>query len=661
MKGKFFPAGALIAYAASSSPVFAQDVTEVLITASPLIGDAIDQSQSVAEVSRDDLLSSGGFSLGDALRDVPGVNSSGFSPGAARPVIRGFDATRVKVTENGIGSHDVSDISADHGVPIDPLSAIEVEVLRGPGTLRYGSQAIGGVVNAINNRIPFDIAEGSATEIFSSVSTNAIERLVGGTYDYRAGALAFHADAFARGADSFDTPQGEQENTYAFGRGFALGGAYSGDSAAAGLSYNQYYSHYGIASEPGGEVAHIDLKQSNYSGAVRFNSPFSGIDTIDGRIGYSDYTHDEIVAGEGIRATFDNTEWEGRTEALHAGFGPIETGALGIQWGNRKFEALGEGADYLLPSETTTFAGYIFERAVLTDSVALEAAARVENVNITGATDALGSFDRDFTQLSFALGANYRPSESLSFFVNVSRTERAPNVTEQFAQGPHEASATYEFGDPSLGTEHALSGEAGVHYDGGTMGHATFSVFTSSFDGFITGLLTGNSYDGDGNFFAGDSADFAELLYVQRDATFWGFEGLAHIPLVDVGTGHAGIDVQADYVRAKFDGGGNVPRIPPWRVGGGVFYETDAFTLSLSALHTLKQDKTGAFETATAGFTMVDASGTFRIYNGPLGALDLALSASNLLDVTARNHISFTKDHVLLPGRNFRLALHFVR
>jgi iron complex outermembrane receptor protein len=136
MKGKFFPAGALIAYAASSSPVFAQDVTEVLITASPLIGDAIDQSQSVAEVSRDDLLSSGGFSLGDALRDVPGVNSSGFSPGAARPVIRGFDATRVKVTENGIGSHDVSDISADHGVPIDPLSAIGNASLRQPGHRR---------------------------------------------------------------------------------------------------------------------------------------------------------------------------------------------------------------------------------------------------------------------------------------------------------------------------------------------------------------------------------------------------------------------------------------------------------------------------------------------------------------------------------------------
>ncbi len=644
----------------AASPVYSQAVQEVTVTASPLIGDAIDQSQSVAEISREDMMASGGFGLGEALRNVPGVTSSGFSPGAARPVIRGFDASRVRVTENGIGSHDASDISADHGVPVDPLSAIEVEVLRGPGTLRYGSQAIGGVVNAINNRIPFDIAEGPSADVFVGGATNAAERMAGGTFDIREGAVALHADGFARGAESYDTPNGKQANTYSFGKGFALGGAYIGSFGATGLSFNRYASHYGIASEPGGEVAYIDLTQSNYAGALRLNAPLPGIESVNGRIGYSDYTHDEIVDDEGVLGTFNNKEWEGRIEALHKGFGPVASGAVGMQWGTRDFEALGEGADYLLPTTTTSFAGYVFERVDVSERFALEGAARIEQARVKGATNALGSFNRDFTPISIALGAVFRASQTLSFSLNLSQTERSPNVVELFAQGPHEASATYEFGDPGLGKERARSIEAGLHYDGADLTHAALNVFSSRFDGFIAGVVTGNSYDEEGNFFADDAGEFAELLYLQRDAHFWGFEAEAHLPLVEIGRGHAGIDLQGDYVRANFGSGGNVPRIPPLRYGGGVFYESDGMALTLSALHTAQQDKVAQNETPTEGYTLVDASALFRIFEGETGALDLSLAASNLFDETARNHVSFTKDHVLLPGRNVRLTLHYV-
>jgi iron complex outermembrane receptor protein len=388
--------------------------------------------------------------------------------------------------------------------------------------------------------------------------------------------------------------------------------------------------------------------------------PLPGIEAINGRLGYSDYTHDEVVEDEGVLATFDNQEWEGRLEAVHSGFGPVETGAVGIQWSHRDFEALGEAAEFLLPTETRSFGGYVFERVALSESFALEGAARLESTRIKGETEALGAFDRAFTPFSIAAGAVFRPMESLSLSLNLSQTERAPNAVELYAQGPHEASATFEIGDPGIGKERAGSIEVGVHYDGADNTHATFGVFSSSFDGFIAGVLTGNSYDEDGNFFPDDSGEFAELVYVRRDAHFWGFEADAHLPLFMMGRGFAGVDLNADYVRADFDSGGNLPRIPPLRYGGGLFYEDDAMRVAFGILHTARQDDVAANESPTNGFTMVDATGTFRIYDGDSGALNLSLAAFNILDETARNHVSFTKDHVLLPGRNFRLMLDFV-
>jgi iron complex outermembrane receptor protein len=391
--------------------------------------------------------------------------------------------------------------------------------------------------------------------------------------------------------------------------------------------------------------------------------PFGGIESFNLRGSYSDYTHDEIVAGEEIEeveATFDNEEWEARAEVLHAGFGPIMTGAIGAQWSTRDFSAGGHGAEYLLPTETDSFALYAFERFGLGPQWSLELAGRADWTSVKGETDVLGSFDLDFTPLSFAGGLVFRPQDPVSIGINLSHTQRAPHVTELFAQGPHEASATFEIGDPTMGKERATSIEGVAHYDGMDGAHVTMGAFYSQFEGFIAGVLTGNSFDEEGNFFPDDSGEFAELLYVQEDAVFWGFEAQAHVPLFAFAGGMAGINAQADYVRAEFDSSGNVPRIPPFRFGGGLFYERDRLELRIDALHTSEQDDIAAGETPTDGFTMLDASATFRLLDLESSALDVAVSASNLLDETARNHVSFTKDHVLLPGRNFRLTLHWV-
>jgi iron complex outermembrane receptor protein len=636
---------------------------QVVITASPFAQSNLDIAASVSQLPREVLITNGGFGIGDALKQVPGVTTTGFSTGANRPVIRGLSSTRVKVTENGLGGHDTSDVGDDHGVPIDALASLQVEVLRGPATLRYGSQAIGGVVNAINNRIPIDIGEGTNVEGLGELSSNGTERVGGALMDYRQGNWAVHGDGLVRGSDDYDTPLGKQINSFAFGHGYALGGAYIGDDdSAAGLGFNQYISHYGAPFEPGSaSKGHTYLDTKSYNGAGRWEAPLPGITSLNAQGGYTDYFHNEVDDIEGIVAHVTNKEWEGRLEALHAPLGPITNGAFGFQYDNRDFAVTGPESDYLHPTKTRSPALYIFEEVGVTGQLSLQGAARVEWSSVKGDTDALGFFNRNFTPVSFAGGAIFKPMQDTSLFVNVSHVERAPNPVELFAQGAHDTSKTFEFGDPNLGLEKAFSVEGGVKYQNMDGSTASLSIYRSRYNGFIDGFLTGNTRDADGTFHPDDTGEFKELFYRQNDATFWGFEAQAHWHVGDIGMGRWGIDAQADYVRATLDNFGNVPRIPPLRYGGGLFYESTDFALRASILRVSKQNKIEAHETPTAGYTTVDASATFHVYRGDEGDVDIALVGTNLTDSVQRNHISFVKDFWLQPGRTFRVVLHYMR
>src|SRR5262245_46802322 len=234
----------------------------VVVTASPLPQDPDYLATLVEQVSRDKILRSGGANLADALADVPGVTGSSFASGASRPVIRGFDANRVRTLEDGIGTFDVSDVGPDHGVPVDPLSAQSVEVVRGAATLRYGSQAIGGVVNAINNRVPTELPDKPFSgELTGSYATNASSREGGGLFDGRVGQFAYHFDGFDRRTGDYDIPGGTLANSFYRGDGYSGGGSWffgDGDSNRIGAAVIHYDSKYGIP----GEDTYIDMKQT---------------------------------------------------------------------------------------------------------------------------------------------------------------------------------------------------------------------------------------------------------------------------------------------------------------------------------------------------------------------------------------------------------------
>ena len=648
-------AGVLLTWvSAAQAQDLGHSVSEVVVTASPLAGDPDRFATIVEQVSRDQVLSNGGASIADALRNVPGVAGTGFAAGASRPVIRGMDAQRVKLAENGLSSSDVSDVGPDHGVPIDPLAAQDIEVVRGAATLRYGSQAIGGVVNIINNRIPMkpiDGIEGEASTAYSSAAKTGEGTL---SLDAGQGPFAVHLDGFGRRASNYDTPDGQQPNSYFRGNGYSGGASYFfGDDSRVGASGTHYEARYGIPSDD----TFIRMKQDKGAFGSSFKLDQGALQRINIDAGYADYTHSEIdPETNAVLSTFNNKEWDGRAEALFGATGPLSASALGVQFQDRKFSALGEGADYLLPTHTQSVAGFAFVEAPL-GPLQFQGAARVERVRIDGTPASGVETRRDYTPVSASLGFTYEASDKLRLGLTAASAARAPAQTELFARGPHDGPATFETGDPSLKIERANSLEATARYKIGSEGRIEASVWGARFDNYIYGALTGRLCDEDGVCEAGGDGELKELNYGQRDAQFWGVEAKAFSPLTSVAGGKLSGQVLGDYVRAKFTGGGgDVPRIQPGRFGGGLDWDNGTIDASFLVLAVSSQDHVGVADLATDGYTSVDAQVRWKPFKAKPG-IALTLVGHNLADETIRNATALNKDAVVMPGRDVRLVL----
>lgn len=361
------------------------DIDEIVVTASPLAREASRTAITTDVINREHLLDEMGSTLGETLSREPGIATTGFATGASRPVIRGQDAHRVRILENGIGAHDASDVSPDHGVPVNPLAARRVEVLHGPATLRYGGVAVGGVVNVLTERVPRTPAEALLSGEFLLGAEDGTERkdaallLEGGS-----GAFAWHIDGVLRDMKNFESAEGEVENSDADGDALAVGGAWVGEKMRFGIAHARFTNEYGI---PAGHDA-IDLEKDNWKLEWDAIDPLPGFTRLSVRGGLSDYQHtefereahgedgddhgegddhgdegDEHDAGEDGDdhdedehadedahahgpSYFDDEEYELRMEALHAPLleGKLE-GAFGFHLMRRELEVSLTGAE----------------------------------------------------------------------------------------------------------------------------------------------------------------------------------------------------------------------------------------------------------------------------------------------------------------------------
>ena len=627
---------------------------------------ADDAFASVTVTTASEFEAKQGQTIADTLAKKPGINASTFAPGASRPIVRGLDNYRVRVQENGIGTHDVSALSEDHAVPVDPYAAGQVEVIRGPAALRYGSQAIGGIVSVENDRIPSFVPQGQFSGAILG-GWNSVDQGREGAFRATSAAngFAIHADGFKRQSEDYATPRGTVLNSFVDSAGGAGGFSLIGDNGFIGAVFARVDSLYGIP----GEEARIDLGQDKLLSRGEWRVRDSGIDAVRFWFGSSDYVHEEVV-GEDVGSRFTNREQEGRAELQHQPGGSVFgewNGAVGIQWAHREIEAKSfEGASLLEPAATASIAAFLYEELAVSGRLRLQLAGRIERTNVDGAglvdfSDPLNplrfSGEKSFTPFGLSAGLLYDLWSGSVMRLTGQYVERAPDAAELFSQGLHEATGTFEIGNPDISTEKATTAEIGLKKTAGSL-RFDASAYYTHYDGFIAKILTGTGC-GDTLDTCGIEDELDQLVFQQRDASFYGMEILAQYDVSPVFKGVWGLEAQYDFVHAQFEEGGNLPRIPPHRVGGGLYYRDAVWLARLGVLHAFEQDRIAENETPTDGYTLVTAELSYtmkeELSDGIASEFTLGIKGENLADDDVRNHASFKKDDVLQPGASVRV------
>ncbi len=636
--------------------------------------------------------------IGDVLTKIPGVSASSFTPGASRPILRGLGGERVRVLTDGIGVIDASAASADHAVSVDPLISERVEVLRGPASLLYGNQAIGGAVNVITKRIPPRVPDEPIHIDALGIVDSAYDRLEGGvSIDIPLSrSIAFHVDGSYRDTDDLEVPgfvisddlradlladaaeeveegnleeaeelqadanlRGVIPNTYSQTYNLGTGIAFFSGESTVGVSFDYYDTEYGVPTGPGGhghgeegeegaeeeeeeeeEEAEISIGLKRYRvdarGVLDLGTGF--LDELQARVGYSEYEHTEFE-GDEIGTMFAVEGVEGRIELVQNERNGWR-GSIGGQFSTIDFVAIGEEA--FIPANTTDNYAVFALQEFDFEPFQLELAGRYEHTDVD-ASESIG-LQRDFDTYSGAVGLGYQATPDIRAGVNLSRAERAPSATELYADGPHAATQQFEIGQPDLDPESSLGVEA---YLRGEIGPASLSasIYRNAFDGFIYLQETGAEEDG-----------LPVFQYLQQEMDQFGIEGAIELPLV-VTDGYTLLaDLRGDYVRATLDDGSPVPRIPPVSLLGALEAQTGHVDARVEVQYFAEQDRVAEFETPTDGFTFVNLSAAWHPFEGAEN-LTVIAQANNLFDETGRRHASFTKDYVPLPGRNFRLSV----
>jgi iron complex outermembrane receptor protein len=661
---------------------------QVLVSARPDPRGQSEIAQPVTVLSGDELSLRSATTLGETLATQPGVGSTYFGPGASRPVIRGLGGDRIRVLEDGVGAGDASSTSPDHAVSLSALSAKSIEVVRGPATLLYGSSAVGGVVNVIDDRIPdagADHAVGGVAEVVGA----SVNDEWGGGVSLKAGRgpLVFHGGFDRRESKDLKIPgfaesaalrvldeEEHEEAEEAFGilpnsavetTSGTVGASYVGRKGFFGASWTGFDTLYGV---PGGhaheehegeegeehegeEEGHegegeegavrIDLRQRRVDFRGALNEPFGVFRGAKVRFGVTDYEHQELE-GDEVGTLFLNDSWEGRLELRHKPLGALN-GSFGFQIASRDFEAIGAEA-FVPPTETRSFAGFLFEE-IGQGAWRGQFGGRFEHQKV----DASGNvgLERSFDGVSGSAGLVYRGSGSLGAGLTLAYSEKLPNAEELFANGPHIATRAFEIGDPDLGKEKSLGLDLSLRQRAGPV-TGQVSAFLNRFDDYIYEELTDEEEDG-----------LQVVRFVQRDASFRGFEVSAAVELMHKEPRHLDLELQADYVRASLRGGREdpLPRIPPFRFGAALHYQDTRLDGRLEVRSVADQKRVSSeSELPTEGYTFVNASVSHRFFVGRT-ILQLRVQGNNLTDAEGRNHVSFLKDLAPLPGRNFRAAV----
>ncbi|MDF2178650.1 TonB-dependent receptor [Aliiglaciecola sp. CAU 1673] len=710
-----FP-GITLAQTDKSTQKDEHEIEKLVISASPLKRTVLESATPVTILSGDALDQNQAATLGETLKNVPGVHSSYFGPVSSSPIIRGLDGPRIKVVQNGMDASDASRVGPDHLVSTEVSTATQIEVLRGPATLLYGSGAIGGVVNVVDNRLPLQQQNELSGELVGLYDSVSNERTFSTDLNGGAGALAWHFDAFDRSTDDYKLPDGilneegeieeELDNSAIDAQGFTVGGGWIEGNTRLAFSYGRLESDYGIpghghglhghAEEEGEEEAHSEeepvfarMTQDRYQAVADWLNLDGPIAALHWHNAYTDYQHGEIEDGM-TGTTFSNKTLESRLWGEHQ---PLLgwQGVLGVHYKDTDFAAVGDEA-FTPPTQSQSLAFFLLEEKPVGD-ILWQWGARIEDTRHQvdneffhdqaheheGEDHEIAFDEQSYTSFSGSLGLVYSLDQHQSVAVNLAHSQRAPSASEIFANGPHIATSTFEVGGGfeilEVDGEYELSQssqtmreEISNNLDLSYRYHSdlwsgSVSLFYNQVDNYVFQRDT-NLLMLDGHLHPADELDIIDehgheegaalpvYQFAQQDAKLYGFEAQMDWHFHE----YWRLDLFADYTRAELDKGGNLPRIPPLRLGSSVHFEVDNWHLEAGATHYAKQEKIGASETETEGYTLVSASINYYL---PMNMADMTLfiKGENLSDQEARVHSSFLKDVAPLPGRSIKLGV----
>ncbi len=633
----------------------------VQVTATPIGTDPRDVAQSSTEISAAQLSRNLSGTVAQTLANEPGISVRYNGPAASSPVIRGLTGERILVLQDGQRAGDLASTSSDHGVSIDPLTAQRIEVVRGPASLLYGNNALGGVVNVISNDLPTSIPEhvdgyvnastesatpGAATAVGVTVPVSSTLAIVGRGEGRRGGNL--------RMGKGLELP-----NSYFNNYSGVAGLGYVGSAANAGLLYRRYAFDYGLPSADN-DGARIDGTRDELSGRAELASPPSIFTSLRVNGTAQRYGHDEIertgAVGTRFKLRTQTLDGLGRTQ-----FGRV-AGAVGVSGTFRQYSATGEEA--LTPAANSNGAGiFVYEEVPLTS--ARDPHSRAPRLQFGGRYDVYrivsktgdAKFGRgrslDFNNVSGSIGVNVPLADDVSLGLSAARAFRAPTVEELFSNAFHAAAGTYDVGNPELRSE-TNQGFDAVLRAGNNRVTAQISGYVNRIHNYIAPTIVRDTIVGDGS----GTSTVPLNRFSQADATIRGVEGRVEVEVVP----RTVLGVMGDGLRGRFVHGGDLPYMPPARIGGLARYDGARFTLDGEYRHAFAQSRVpraaatdDPAAVATHAYDLVNVSvGYSFTASGRLSSL--TLRADNLFDAQYREASSRIKNFAFNPGRNVALV-----
>ena len=666
----------------------ADRLPQVTVTGNPLRNS--DGAQTVQVLQGEALLMRLESTLGETLSATPGVSSSYFGPNASRPIIRGMDGDRIKILNNSLASQDLSALSNDHAVPLDPLAVERIEVLRGPSAIMYGGSAVGGVVNVIDNRIPTQPMSGLSGK--SDVGWSSSNQEARGAAILESGneKFALHVDAFGRQAQDQAVPDtmacgkvGAASSAKAIcnanssAHGYALGGSVFWDKGYLGLAANTYRSSYGAVAE---DNVRIDMQNDRYALESEIRQPVAFLETLKFQFGNTDYGHTEFdmgVAGTVFAQTGQDMRLSGQHQRLQTVLGPLQ-GVWGWQGENSRFSAVGPEA--FMPSTQTRQSAFYLVEELQQPWGSVSLGLRSETVDVDGdAFKANSATAQTFSPASSAMGVVFKLTSEWSFKGHLAQTQRAPKDYELRADGVHVATAAYEQGSTSLATEKSRQINLGLNWASGPH-KARLNYFVTRFDNYIGLNDSGNVVNEEGVVGGNGCADsnpdngcFSKYTFNAVRAEFTGheLETLLRLSgnnglLQTTGDALWDLTLRADAVRAtNLDTAQALPRIPPVRLGATLARLSGPWRMALGVEHA-QAPRLGPAQVATQAYSLWNAQISYRqkidaqhaLWYAKLDNLgdQLAYSATSVLTTTASDAVS-NRPKAPLPGRSIKLGL----